>query len=320
MVQNISVVIPTYNRHKTLVETVRSLCSGTVVPKQIVIVDQSDTPISLDCFPKFSLTEVLVFSEKTKSATHARNVGIKNSKENIILFCDDDILLGKYSLEIMWSEICKPDIALVSAIHYENNGLQTTQTRNIVKEIAGTILGMKKCWRNDGYVIKSNLRGRYSTNIKKTTNTEWAMGYFFCVKREILKCMDHWFDEKLVRYSYAEDLDLTYRYCLIAKQKGYKTVVCPDIYINHLASQEWRIPKKEEVLYIFANRRYLQFKLFPQKKIYRLAMCIYDRLYELSQIRNKEYCCMIHTALKICAKNKNNIQRGEISQLVIQLK
>ena len=38
-------------------------------------------------------------------------------------------------------------------------------------------------------------------------NTEWAQGYFFCVKKQIIKEMHELFDEKLVRYSYAEDLD-----------------------------------------------------------------------------------------------------------------
>lgn len=97
----------------------------------------------------------------------------------------------------------------------------------MIKSISGTILGMQKFWRKDGYVIKSNMRGRYAPGIESDVKTEWAMGYFFCVRKSVIACMDHYFDEHLIRYAYAEDLDFSYRYCLEAKKKSLKTMKCP---------------------------------------------------------------------------------------------
>lgn len=309
-----SVIIPTLNRHKVLVETVNSLCSGTLIPSQIVIIDQSEIPISQTEFHLPSEVELNIIRQEVASSTKARNAGITNSREEIILFCDDDILVNENSLQELYQSINQENIGLVSAIHCADNQVFTDASGNTLRDLIGTGMGMKKFWRNDGYVVKSSLRGRYSRKISQITDTEWAMGYFFCVKRSIINEMDHWFDENLIRYAYAEDLDFTYRYCLEAKKRNLRTVVNPNIYVNHLASREWRVPKQEEVNYMFVNRRYLSYKLFPKRFDYRVFMQIFDRLYLLSQNKNKEYADMIRNALDICSKNPELIKDGHIQE------
>ncbi len=312
----ISVIIPTLNRHETLIQTVQSLCKGDSIPKEIIIIDQSIIAINKKEFGKQNGVHILIEHTTIASSTHARNIGIEKASEEFLLFCDDDILINERTLTNLYKCISNSDTALVAAIHYRDNAFyEGPKKHRVIKDIGGTFLGMKKFWRKDGYVIKSNIRGRYAAGIDAITSTEWAMGYFFCIKKGVLKGLDHWFDEHLIKYAYAEDLDFTYRYCLEAKKQGMKTVVDPRVFVNHLASREWRIPKQMEVNYIFANRRYLSWKLFPSRKDYRVAMWVFDHLYLLTQIRKKEYANEIVSALKLCRKNKSLIREGAINKL-----
>lgn len=313
----LSVVIPTLNRHSTLLQTIESVCSGIGIPKQIIIIDQSQKPISKDeiLLPSEEV-EIVILHPAIASSTHARNLGIKAATQEFILFCDDDILVNQETIKLLYDRMTNSQIGLVAALHYKGNVLfEGTRKKNLIKSISGTILGMQKFWRKDGYVIKSTMRGRYAPGIESDVNTEWAMGYFFCVRKSVIACMDHYFDEQLIRYAYAEDLDFSYRYCLEAQKKALKTIIDPKIYVNHLTSKEWRIPKQEEVNYIYANRRYLSYKLFPTRKDYRFAMWLFDHLYWLTQLGKSEYAAEIRYAMVLCRKYKEQIRNGEISML-----
>lgn len=38
----LSIVIPTYNREKDLIECIKSIAQQTLIPQEVIIVDQSD--------------------------------------------------------------------------------------------------------------------------------------------------------------------------------------------------------------------------------------------------------------------------------------
>lgn len=92
----ISVVIPTYNRTKVLFDTIRSLCSGSKIPDEIIVVDQTNPPIEfpqdIQTIMKTGLLQV--FHADIPSSTRSRNIGLEKAKNEIVLFCDDDILVG----------------------------------------------------------------------------------------------------------------------------------------------------------------------------------------------------------------------------------
>jgi len=141
------------------------------------------------------------------------------------------------------------------------------------------------------------------------------MGYYFCIKKQVLHQLDYFFDEHLIRYAYAEDLDFTCRYCVEAKKQGMRTVIDPNISANHLGAKKWRVSRQEAVNYLFANRRYFSWKLFARRNDYRAAMWLFDHLYLLTQLPNKEYAKEIRAALKLCKEKKSLIKEGAISKL-----
>lgn len=287
---NLSVVIPTYERPETLKATISSYLCGSALPREIVVVDQSECQFDSASLGDTCGCTVKVIPVSTPSLTHARNVGAQHANADVILFSDDDVLVNGESIALLDEAMADASVALVAGVDLPENGVHSSVPKpSLIRNIAGFCLGMKKPWRKDGYVIKSNMRGRYPSGVSETVPTEWAMGYFFCVRRSCMQRWNCWFDENLKRYAYAEDLDFSFRYCKAARKEGFKTLLVPEIYVDHLGSKEWRTPSDEATRYLILNRRYLSRKLFPDRWWYRFALLWFDTLFALSQIGNRAF-------------------------------
>lgn len=94
-----SVIIPTYNRAKTLALTLNSVCNQTLSPEkyEILIVDDGSTDNTELLVKSFKLKvekpEIRYFKIEHGGPAKARNLGIKESKGEIIFFTDDDCVV-----------------------------------------------------------------------------------------------------------------------------------------------------------------------------------------------------------------------------------
>ena len=88
-IEEISVIIPTYNRCDLLKRAINSVIIQTITPKEIIIVDNGSTDqtyqMVLSLFP-----EINYFIEKKRGVSAARNKGILESKSKWIAFLDSD--------------------------------------------------------------------------------------------------------------------------------------------------------------------------------------------------------------------------------------
>ncbi len=93
MNNSISVVIPTHNRPEGLAAAVKSVFNQTLLPKELIVVDDgSNPPVSKDVFAGCpgGLTAKLFRNESPKGANNARNRGIKEATGDWVAFLDDD--------------------------------------------------------------------------------------------------------------------------------------------------------------------------------------------------------------------------------------
>ena len=100
----VSVIIPTYNRARLLVEAMDSVFAQTYRPIELIVVDdgsKNNTPQVLQEWaaahardPRFRMR---IFHEENKGAPVARNLGLIESRGEFIQFLDSDDLLGKES-------------------------------------------------------------------------------------------------------------------------------------------------------------------------------------------------------------------------------
>jgi len=89
---NISVIIPTFNRAKFILQTIQSVQNQSVHVKEIIVVDDGST----DETKKLLKNEnVIYIYQKNSGVSSARNRGIKNAKYEWLAFLDSDDIWHK---------------------------------------------------------------------------------------------------------------------------------------------------------------------------------------------------------------------------------
>ena len=96
--EHVAVVIPAYNAAKTIEATVRSALSQTALPRQVIVVDDgSDDGTAEEMARRAAEDPRLRYIRRTGDrggANVCRNLGVKNSTGEFIVFLDSDDLLA----------------------------------------------------------------------------------------------------------------------------------------------------------------------------------------------------------------------------------
>ena len=90
----ISIVLPTHNRPAELKAALDSLCAQSLLPGEVIVVDDGSTPAvsAADIFGAFpeSVSTILLRNPRAMGANHARNRGVRQATGEFIAFLDDD--------------------------------------------------------------------------------------------------------------------------------------------------------------------------------------------------------------------------------------
>lgn len=87
----ISVVVPTYNRADTIGRAIRSILCQTYTAYEVIVVDDGSTDHTEEVIKQIEDDRIrYVRLEQNQGASHARNVGIRESKYDYIAFLDSD--------------------------------------------------------------------------------------------------------------------------------------------------------------------------------------------------------------------------------------
>jgi glycosyltransferase involved in cell wall biosynthesis len=94
----LSVVIPTYNRSKTLDKALAKYSQqASTCSFEVIVVDDGSTDSTMDVVTlaaKRSSLPITYCRQENQGPAAARNLGIRKARGNIILFTDDDIIPG----------------------------------------------------------------------------------------------------------------------------------------------------------------------------------------------------------------------------------
>lgn len=300
----ISVVIPTMNRPTTLKRTLECLVAQEHVPSEIIIIDQSESKqdqaanqFAADACNTTS--NVKYYYQNTPSSTKARNSGLDCCKNDIVIFSDDDVDVEESTLINIMEMMATIDIALIAAV---DTNMGTSKTN------LGYLFG-KKSFRNKniGHVTLSML-GRYPDIIRGDVDTQWAMGYFFAIRKSLADKWNIRWDENLTSYAYAEDLDFSYTYFKRANTEGLRCILSERVKVAHLRSQEWRVQSYKNTAMYVINREYLSYKHFG-KPFSRLATRWTNLGEFLFRIINRGKPLDLISAQLSCDKNRNSIKQ-----------
>lgn len=307
----ISVLIPTMNRPETLRNTIKSYLNADHLPSQIVVIDQSeDESCQVDNknVLKTLCNDVVEYNyvfQNEPSLTKARNVAISYAKNEIVICSDDDIIVYSNTIQCIYEIMKRKEIALIAGI---DDNAKATNSK--IGYFFGTKSFLK---RKIGHVTKSVL-GRYPQKITGETETEWAMGYFFVIRKSLIKKWGIKWDENLISYAYPEDLDFSYWYCRCAKNENYKCVLNEKVHVKHMVSTEYRVPSKKSTYMYVINRLYLSYK-HKMGFSSRVAQKWCNFWMLVNRFIKKENYKDMAAAMRIARKYKTQIAKGELSMV-----
>lgn len=251
----ISVVIPTMNRPETLRQTLDSFFAAALLPDQVIIIDQTaeenkraEVRRIADSYGK--ACEYIYQAEP--SSTVARNTGIDRCRNDIIVFSDDDVSVEGGTLQSVADIMTDTTVSMIAGIN-KNDGFSTSKI--------GYLFGKKsRKKRNIGHVTAAML-GRFpEQKVSGQVKTEWAMGFFFAVRRSLVEQWGLRWDEALTSYAYAEDLDFSYSYYKYSEKENYRCILDERVAVEHRVSTEWRVPSGKSTRMYVINRTYLSYK------------------------------------------------------------
>ncbi len=306
----ISLIIPTMNRAHTLARTLETYMQASVIPDQIVIVDQSENGETRASVREIAAqyahrTEITYVYQETPSLTRARNRGIALAVHGILVFSDDDVEVYEDTLQKVRELLADESISMLAGLddHGENTASRI-----------GYVLGTRSFrHRRIGHVTASVL-GRYPKEVRGQIETQWAMGYFFVVRKALLDTWGLRFDENLTSYGYAEDLDFTYGYYRHSIQNNLRCVLDESVHVRHRVSDEYRIPSRTSTYMYVINRAYIAHKHGMGTRA-QIAMGWCNFWMTVMRIVKRENAADMLHAIRVARKNKAAVREGRLHTL-----
>lgn len=263
----ISIIIPTKNRIFELKRFIDSLNQQTITPAELVVADASQNNIQKELrkYLNADISLVYLHFPKSPGTNFQRNKAIKIVKYDIVFLFDDDIVLEPDYLAKTLAIYKKyPDCAgVVGRITniYPPKGELAKIKLSIMDFIY--YFWQLSYFSRDGRIRMSGLP-TYPFKAKKVVRTTIMCGGCMSVKNNLLK--KYLFDEKLTKYCYMEDVDLSYRL-----SREHELYYSPFARCQHLHSIRNRQDDFSNGKMLIINHNYLFKKNLPQNPVYRLA-------------------------------------------------
>ena len=261
---NFSVVIPTYRRAASLEATLESILRQGDAVREVIIVSQSEDEtheVIARMMTRLGLgtNQLRLLRLAAPSSTAARNAGITASTGDWIIFSDDDVIWPDDLIVRLTAKLsAASDIAMLAARDLS----RAEASLSAAQRWFGAFF-LVNTWSalTEGRILPS-IQGRYPWPIRGDVPTEWAMGYWFAVRRDHLSAHGLRFDERLTRYAYAEDLLFSVQCARAAQRSGLRSVLSEDIAVRHLATDEWRTSARHVDLSSVWNRIFIASQLY----------------------------------------------------------
>lgn len=212
--KEVSVVIPTRNRSEELERLLLSILGQTILPKEIIVVDDSDNLMTKQLiydFSKFFVRKKVRIRyfrrkqnkvQKNVSISAARNFGAKKAHGDIVAFFDDDVILEKNYL-----------IEVLNVFEKYPNALGV---RGLILNISYSHFwnSLKKIfyyWHAETEKCRMLPSGKttFAYAPKNVISCEWLIGSNVAYKKEVFNVF--YFNEKLLGYSLGEDKEFSYK-------------------------------------------------------------------------------------------------------------
>ena len=163
---NFSVIIPTYNREKDLKECLNSVLRQTLLPSEILVIDDGELlPKFISQFKEEFRKQETHFiyyrkdhSREKRGSSESRNVGFKMASQPIVFLLDDDVILDNDFFE------------KIIEVWRENKSPKLIGVAGVIKNYR------KKGWIEKFYNIIFGLSSKYSWDVNEVGFQVWDDG------------------------------------------------------------------------------------------------------------------------------------------------
>jgi glycosyltransferase involved in cell wall biosynthesis len=258
----VSIVIPTRNRDEDLKELLASIRKQTILPIEVIVVDDSDNLRTRNLveeqnkvFPHQGiLLKYLRGNEQNRSISAARNLGAKESTGEVTFFIDDDVILdNRYIEKILEVYNEYPD-----ALGVQGDMARPAARRgSVLGNALNKVLFQVHYEKNSCRVHAAGMS--FPIPLTRIIRSQWLTGTQSSYKKEVLK--DFKWDNNLKGYSLCEDMDISYRIQKCHPDSLYST---PHARVLHKFSPVARIDTRELIYFGVAYPTYIFFKDMKQ--------------------------------------------------------
>ena len=117
--ENISLYVCAYNVERTIEEVIIGILNLDPKPNEIIIVNDGSTDSTLEILNKYKNNITIFNLTKNMGIGHARNIAIKNSKNNIVATLDSDVVPEKTWLLNIYNSMIKHNSQLCGGLLIE---------------------------------------------------------------------------------------------------------------------------------------------------------------------------------------------------------
>lgn len=262
----VSIVIPTYNRDADLRELLYIILMQTILPLDVIVVDDSDNNDTKDLIEQMRddfVKKGIILNynrggeKREKSISRARNIGAAQAKGEIILFLDDDVILDKQYIEEIIN-VYKKHPNAVGVQGYITNWRNVSSARALLSNLIDRAFFLFHTEKDRCRILPSG-NITYPHPLSRVIGCEWLSGTNSSYKRDMFRRFK--FDQKLKEYSFCEDADLSIR---IRKEYPDSLYITPHAKILHKASPVARRDNRRLVHIRTAYQTYFFYKNIEQ--------------------------------------------------------
>jgi len=213
---NLSVILPTYKRDKILCNTLSQLLNQDPSPLEIIVIDQTkrhDFQTQMFLEELIRENKIRYIYQDSPHANMARNRGVKESKGDIVLILNDDIVIEK-------------DLIYKHYINYKDK---------TIAAVSGQVLESKEEPTDrfpPQYYRKFTGWMYFPLNFSKRVEVINLNACNLSIRRETF-IEAGGFDENFIK-TYFDDTDLSIRVHRISLKRGFKTIHDPKAGLFHL--------------------------------------------------------------------------------------
>lgn len=166
--KNVSIIIPTYNASKYIIQTLESVIVQSFNDYEIIIVDdcsKDDTVLKINNYlNKINVNFNLIINEKNLGVAISRNKGISVAKGQFIAFLDSDDMWDKDKLDKQITFMRENDYIFSYTNQYSiNEDNQIIRSKNKIKKVVKYKTLLKRTYiSTSSVVIDINKIGKFS--------------------------------------------------------------------------------------------------------------------------------------------------------------